>query len=81
MAKRTVRREPQARQTDGYGPQSTAEDRAPAATSGAATAPEHHDLDRETIARRAYELYCGRGCEPGREMEDWLQAERELSDK
>jgi DUF2934 family protein len=30
------------------------------------------------IARRAYELYLRRGCEPGHEVDDWLQAEREL---
>lgn len=32
----------------------------------------------EQIARRAYELYQQRGQMPGREREDWLQAEREL---
>jgi DUF2934 family protein len=31
------------------------------------------------IAQRAYELYCARGCAPGRELEDWLRAEQELS--
>jgi hypothetical protein len=30
------------------------------------------------IARRAFEVYCARGGQPGRELEDWLQAEREL---
>ncbi len=29
------------------------------------------------IRRRAYEIYLERGAEPGREMDDWLQAERE----
>ena len=33
---------------------------------------------REQIARRAYELYLARGCEPGKEVEDWLAAEKEL---
>ena len=32
----------------------------------------------EEIRRRAYEIYLNRGEQPGREMEDWLQAEREL---
>lgn len=32
----------------------------------------------EQIARRAYELYQQRGGKPGRDMEDWLEAEREL---
>src|ERR1700686_1380278 len=35
--------------------------------------PEHE------IRGRAYELYLARGEEPGRELEDWLQAERELT--
>ena len=30
------------------------------------------------IARRAYDLYLARGCEPGHDVEDWLQAERDL---
>src|ERR1700684_4550771 len=32
----------------------------------------------QEIRRRAYELYLERGEEPGRDLEDWLQAEREL---
>lgn len=27
---------------------------------------------------RAYEIFVARGGEPGREVEDWMQAEREL---
>ena len=34
---------------------------------------------RERIAARAYELYLKRGGAHGRETEDWLEAERELS--
>ena len=30
------------------------------------------------IARRAYELYLARGCQHGHDLEDWVQAEREL---
>ena len=30
------------------------------------------------IARRAYDLYLGRGCATGLDVEDGLQAEREL---
>jgi hypothetical protein len=30
------------------------------------------------IRKRAYELYEARRCQPGRESDDWLQAEREL---
>jgi len=35
----------------------------------------------EQIARRAYEIYAGRGCSHGDHMQDWLQAERELTQK
>jgi len=38
------------------------------------------DLTREDKIRgRAYEIYVERGGEPGYELEDWLQAERELT--
>jgi hypothetical protein len=33
---------------------------------------------REEIRRRACEIYRERGEQPGRELDDWLQAEREL---
>ena len=33
----------------------------------------------EEIKRRAYEIYLERGEEPGRDLEDWLQAEGELA--
>jgi hypothetical protein len=32
----------------------------------------------EEIRNRAYEIYLQRGGQPGYELEDWLQAEREL---
>jgi len=38
------------------------------------TAPTPDD-----IALRAYHIYLERGCTPGDPMQDWLQAERELS--
>jgi hypothetical protein len=31
----------------------------------------------QSIQERAYQLYLSRGQEPGHELEDWLQAERE----
>ncbi len=34
---------------------------------------------QDRIRERAYELYEGRGCEPGRAEQDWLRAEREMS--
>jgi len=33
----------------------------------------------DEIRGRAYELYLARGAQPGCELEDWLQAERELT--
>ena len=33
----------------------------------------------ETIAKRAYELYLQRGSVPGYELDDWLEAEAQLS--
>jgi hypothetical protein len=33
----------------------------------------------QEIKRRAYEIYLERGEEPSRDLEDWLQAERELA--
>jgi len=33
----------------------------------------------QEIRNRAYEIYLQRGAKPGYEVEDWLQAERELS--
>ena len=35
----------------------------------------------EEIARRAYELYIQRGGEDGKDVEDWVRAEKELSDE
>ena len=32
----------------------------------------------EEIRRRAFEIYLERGGQPGRDLDDWLQAEREL---
>jgi hypothetical protein len=35
-------------------------------------------LTSEEIAFRAYQIYLERGSAPGNELEDWIQAEREL---
>ena len=40
---------------------------------------QHHFVTgnlREQIEKKAYELYEGRGCVPGRDLEDWLEAEK-----
>jgi hypothetical protein len=35
-------------------------------------------ITHEAIAARAYQLYLERGCQPGHDVDDWLQAEYEL---
>lgn len=48
------------------------------------SAPQHSGgtaaatIDRERIANRAYERYMARGGADGQDLEDWLEAEREL---
>lgn len=37
-----------------------------------------NSVREEEIRRRAYEIYLEGGEQPGRELEDWLQAEREF---
>jgi DUF2934 family protein len=36
-------------------------------------------MREQEIRDRAYEIYLQRGAQPGYEVEDWLQAERELT--
>jgi len=63
---------------------SSADDRgAAAAVPGAASAvpgarPRRRVATREQIAARAYAIYMARGGTHGYDIEDWLQAEREL---
>jgi hypothetical protein len=45
-------------------------------TAASGNAPELTDGD---IARRAFEIFCERGCRHGHDLDDWLQAERELT--
>lgn len=35
-------------------------------------------MARDMIRRRAYELFEERGQDPGHDLKDWLQAEREI---
>jgi hypothetical protein len=41
--------------------------------------PVPHSTREQEIRNRAYEIYLQRGGQPGYELEDWLQAERELT--
>ena len=44
----------------------------------AENAAANRELNHDDIRRRAYEIYLEGGSLPGRELEDWLRAEREL---
>jgi Protein of unknown function (DUF2934) len=39
---------------------------------------DHRVITRDDIARRAYELFLARGGAEGHDVEDWLEAERQL---
>lgn len=57
------------------------ESRSDASASGPGIIPTSAEIPPEQharIARRAYELAAQRGFRPGHELEDWLQAEREI---
>jgi hypothetical protein len=38
--------------------------------------PQYADKLNEMIKKKAFELYQKRGATPGREMDDWLEAEK-----
>jgi hypothetical protein len=60
-------------------PQRTGKRRHPAAQEQVGgTVKSRGELDSELVARRAYERFEARGREPGRDQEDWFNAEREL---
>ena len=40
--------------------------------------PRNDDL-RQRIEARAYEIYQARGAEPGHDLDDWVQAESEVT--
>jgi hypothetical protein len=44
------------------------------------SSPQRRHPITEAIAKRAYELFLARGGENGHDLDDWLQAERELLD-
>jgi hypothetical protein len=46
------------------------------APAGTAAVPA--TITEAEIARRAFEVFCARGGQHGRALDDWLQAEREL---
>jgi hypothetical protein len=50
----------------------------PHATTKDAPAPTKRVSLKETIRKRAYELYLQRGNQPGSDLGDWLKAEKEI---
>ena len=40
-----------------------------------------HHPTHEQIALRAYQIFLERGATPGNELEDWVRAERELTEE
>ncbi len=53
------------------------------AQEAAAIYPDTFDTppSPDEIAAEAYSIYCERGCAEGRDMDDWLEAERRLSER
>jgi Protein of unknown function (DUF2934) len=53
------------------------------AQEAAAIYPDTFDTppSPDEIAAEAYFIYCERGCTHGRDIDDWLEAERRLSDR
>lgn len=39
---------------------------------------QNPEVSREHVAVRAYHIFLSRGAKPGKEFDDWLQAEQEL---
>jgi Protein of unknown function (DUF2934) len=58
--------------------ESTAPQAIPAKAAETAEVSAGNAARDEDIRRRAYEIYLARGEQPGRDLDDWLAAEREL---
>jgi len=48
---------------------------------GAGQRPVTRDPRDEEIERRAYQIYVGRGGSDGHDLDDWLQAERQVAEE
>jgi Protein of unknown function (DUF2934) len=79
--------DPTARKTTGASRRVKKMDAAPTnreiAQEAAAIYPDTFDTppSPDEIAAEAYFIYCERGCTHGRDIDDWLEAERRLSDR
>jgi len=60
-------------------PRTSRQSKQPSTEGGKEERSVVNSVREEEIKRRAYEIYLERGEEPGRDLEDWLQAERELA--
>ena len=60
-------------------PRTSRQSKQPSTEVGREEGSEVNRAREQEIRRRAYELYLGRDEEPGHDLEDWLQAERELA--
>ena len=60
-------------------PRTSRQSKQPSTESGKEERSVVNSVREEEIKRRAYEIYLERGEEPGRDLEDWLEAERELA--
>ena len=60
-------------------PKTSRQSKQPSAEVGREEGSEVNPAREQEIRRRAYEIYLERGEEPGSDLEDWLQAERELA--
>ncbi|MBI2765941.1 MAG: DUF2934 domain-containing protein [Chloroflexi bacterium] len=45
---------------------------------GDVNVPAEPSRQREQLAIKAYEIYCARGGEHGHDLDDWIEAERQL---
>ncbi len=60
-------------------PRTSRQSKQPSTEVGREEGSEVNPAREQEIRRRAYELYLERGEEPGHDLQDWLQAERELA--
>ena len=69
---------PRRRETDSVMEQPSQEEAGFAAPSTQTASAPQAEPTTQQIAQRAYEIYQARGGTEGQDIEDWLQAEREL---
>ncbi len=63
----------------GFVPKSTRESSVPLNSDAPAGQGSRMSPSHDEIAARAFEIFAGRGFQHGQDQQDWLQAERELT--